>query len=36
MEIENNFKGHKVEKTPKSNYANMAVFKNCQILMPQL
>ena len=26
MRIENNFKGHKIEKLPKLNYANMSVF----------
>ena len=26
MRKENNFKGHLIEKTPKSNYANMSVF----------
>ena len=36
MRIQSNFKGHWIEKLPKLNYANMSVFKNGLILMPQI
>ena len=34
--IDNDLKGHQIEKPSKLNYANMSVFYNCQIMMLQI
>ena len=38
MRIENNFKGHKIKKTPKLNYANnyLLVLKNKKKMMQRI
>ena len=36
MQIENNFKGHLLEKLPKLSNANKYVFEKHQILMPRI